>query len=117
MRRTVRHAALLLALCATTAMPVRASEPWTVADSESALATASPLATCIVSIEDGSLDPYAVGAQGELGLVQLHPRGKLPEFYAEGYSDPYSPYQSVAYLEGALARGEGPAWSSYWWCA
>jgi hypothetical protein len=121
MRRALRHAALLLALCATTAVPARAewrgdTYVYTVADSEAALADASPLARCIVSREVADLDPYAVGAAGERGVAQLLPGGMLDVFYARGYATPWSPYQSVAFLEDALARGEGHYWTTYWGC-
>jgi hypothetical protein len=74
------------------------------------------LAGCIVRLESDNLDPYSVGRAGELGVAQLHPRGKLPEFYAFGYDNPFSPYQAMDYLDEALARGEGPAWTTYWYC-
>lgn len=74
---------------------------------------ASPRAQCIVRQEIGGVgfDPYAIGKSGELGPVQLHPRGKLPEFFALGYTDPFSPWQAIDYLEGALQRGQAWAWS------
>jgi hypothetical protein len=121
MRRGFRHAALLLALCATTAMPAHAewrgdTYVYTVADSEAALADAGPLARCIVRHEDADLDPYAVGNSGERGVAQLLPGGMLDVFYSRGYSTPWSPYESVAFLEDALARGEGHFWSTYGAC-
>lgn len=118
------HLALFGVLALATATPARAwrdahwtTPPYTVADTEAAMAEHSALANCIVDIETGhTLDPYAVGREGELGVAQLHPRGLLPDFYARGYANPYSPYQAMDYLEDALARGEGPAWTAYWWC-
>lgn len=93
---------------------------WTPADVLAAMATASPRARCIVRTEVGGVgyDPYAVGRAGELGPVQLHPRGKLPEFYALGYTDPFSPVESIEYLERALARGQASHWSAVGlgWC-
>jgi hypothetical protein len=117
--RALRHAALLLALCVTTAVPARAAEPWTVADSEAAISAHSALAGCIADIETGhTLDPWSVGAQGELGLVQLHPRGLLPlyERWSDGAS-PFDPYTSMAFLDWALDNGYGPQWAGWWWCA
>lgn len=52
-----------------------------------------------------------VGRAGELGAVQLHPRGELPRFYAWGYDDPYSPYQSIRFLSQRLTMGGARAWS------
>ena len=65
---------------------------------------------CIVWHESTN-DPYAVGAQGEMGVAQLHPGGLLGAFYAAGYDDPWSPYQAVEFLASALAQGLGSHWS------
>lgn len=66
---------------------------------------------CIVRRESG-YSPYAVGSQGELGSVQLHPRGALLAFYARGYDDPFNPYQSVDFLGSELAAGRGGQWTA-----
>jgi hypothetical protein len=119
LRRAIRHAALLLALCATTALPARAEYRYTPADTLAAMERHSALAQCIVTGEVGGVgyDPYAVGRAGELGVAQLLPvYGKLPAFYEQGFDNPYSPYQSMDFLDAALARGEGPAWSTFWGC-
>ena len=66
----------------------------------------------IVACETGhTFNPYAVGRAGELGAVQLHPRGELLRFYAWGYLDPFSPYQSVRFLAQRLTMGGARAWS------
>jgi hypothetical protein len=66
----------------------------------------------IVACETGhTFNPYAVGRAGELGAVQLHPRGELIRFYAWGYLDPFSPYQSVRFLAQRLTMGGARAWS------
>ena len=66
----------------------------------------------IVKCESGGdFNPYAVGRQGELGAVQLHPRGELLRFYAWGYDDPFSPYQSVRFLAQRINQGGARAWS------
>lgn len=49
-------------------------------------------------------DPYMPGLQGEQGPVQLHPSGLLIDFYASGFTNPYSPIQSMDYLELAASR-------------
>lgn len=59
----------------------------------------------------GTFDPYSVGRQGEMGAVQLHPRGLLPKFYALGYLDPFSPWQSVRFLAQEIHFGRARAWS------
>lgn len=59
----------------------------------------------------GNFNPYAVGRQGELGAVQLHPRGELLRFYSWGYDDPFSPYQAVAFLAQRLKQGGARAWT------
>jgi hypothetical protein len=115
-RRAIRHAVLLLALCATTAAPAKASEPWTADDTLAALADATPLARCIVRLEDESLDPYALGAAQEMGVAQLHPHGLYPLFLELGYTDVFSPYQSIQFLEWALDHGYGPQWSTWSYC-
>jgi hypothetical protein len=89
------------------------------ADTLAALDGASARAACIVRVETGgTFDPNAVGAQGELGAAQLRPAGLLPDFYRQGYDDPFDPYRSVAYLDGALARGLARNWSPVLlgWC-
>ena len=89
-------------------------EPWTPDDVIARIAWATPRARCIVRSEVGGVgyDPYRNGRQGELGPVQLHPRGKLPEFYARGYRDPHSPHEAVDYLEWALANGQAGHWTA-----
>jgi hypothetical protein len=123
-RRIARHAALLLALCATTAGPVRAAGGeeyvYSPADTLAAMEMHSPLAACVVRLEVGGVgfDPYAVGAQGELGPVQLHPRGLLPLYIRwSGGASPYDPYTSIAFLDWAIERGYGPQWSAWRYCA
>jgi len=59
----------------------------------------------------GTFNPYSVGRQGELGAVQLHPRGLLPVFFSYGYDDPYNPYQAVRFLAQRLNAGGARAWS------
>jgi soluble lytic murein transglycosylase-like protein len=66
----------------------------------------------VVGCETGhSFNPYAVGRQGERGAAQLHPRGKLPQFYQLGYDDPYDPYQAVRFMAYRFAAGQAGAWS------
>jgi hypothetical protein len=68
--------------------------------------------TAVVQCETGgNFSPYAVGRQGELGAVQLHPRGELRRFLAWGYTDPFSPYQAVRFLAQRIVQGGASAWS------
>lgn len=55
------------------------------------------------------------GLQGEIGAVQLHPRGLLPDFYTRGYDNPRSFRQSVFYLAEmvSLKASNRYAWSCY----
>lgn len=96
-----------------------ATAAWTVADTYTALDEVS-LATGvswsrlygIVRCETGgTLNPYAVGRAGELGAVQLHPRGELPRFYARGYGDPFNPHESIEFLAIRLQQGGARAWT------
>jgi soluble lytic murein transglycosylase-like protein len=59
----------------------------------------------------GTLNPYAVGRQGERGVAQLHPYGMLPTFYALGYADPFDPYEAVRFMAYRFAEGRARAWS------
>lgn len=112
MRRNIGGLALTLVLLTA---GMAHADGWTRDDVAAALVGASPLARCIVLHEDPTLDPYAVGAQGELGPVQLHPRGLLPLFYASGRSDPYSPTEAIGFLEWALANGYARHWTPVRW--
>lgn len=56
-------------------------------------------------------DVYAIGAAGELGLVQLHPRGLLSLFRRVGYTDPFDPSQAIWFLGWALSQGMASHWS------
>lgn len=54
---------------------------------------------------------YAVGALGELGLFQLHPRGELRAFWARGFTDPFDAWQSSEFAAQRFAEGGASAWS------
>jgi hypothetical protein len=56
-----------------------------------------------------------LGLQGEIGAVQLHPRGLLPVFYRMGYSNPLSFTQSVYFLAEMVAKNPRNrfAWTCY----
>ena len=110
--------AAVLVLAYDAARAQEAPRRWTVEDVLLRLETASPLARCIVKVETGgTYNPYAVGDHGtSLGPTQLHSPGKRDDFYAQEYTDPYSPQESIDFLEAQIAAGNGPAWSAYWWC-
>ena len=112
---------LLLTLLAVLVLPVpaRAEEPFTAEDTLAAIEQYSAefgvsyswLYRIVRCESGGDFNPYARGRQGELGAVQLHPRGELLRFYAWGYDDPYSPYQSVRFLAQRITQGGARAWS------
>ena len=58
-----------------------------------------------------TFSPNAIGRAGEIGAVQLHPRGELPRFYAYGFDNPWDPYQAVAFLAQRLIEGGARAWT------
>jgi hypothetical protein len=62
---------------------------------------------------ESNLNPRAVGRAGELGLMQLHPRGLLPLFYRMGYRDPFNAWESADFSARMFARGL----SYHWTCA
>lgn len=96
-------------------------EPWTMADTQDAVADMPYPIACIVYYETWPhWDPYSVGAAGELGPAQLHPQGLLPLFLhgewtpspAPGFRDPFDPYVSAAFL---LWWGETHGWTFFPW--
>jgi hypothetical protein len=101
------------------ALGLRAQEVYTADDTLAAIAQYSEeqdvsyrwLYSIVRCETAGTFDPYSIGRQGELGAVQLHPRGELKRFYAWGYFDPFSPWQSVRFLAQRLAMGGARAWS------
>jgi hypothetical protein len=101
------------------AAPARAQEGYTADDTLAAIEQYADeqgvsyrwLLSIVRCETGGTFDPYSVGRQGERGAVQLHPRGELIRFYAWGYDDPYSPYQSVRFLAQRLSMGGARAWS------
>lgn len=87
---------------------------WTAADVLAVRATASPRARCVIDGEVGGVgyNPWAVGKAGELGPVQLHPRGLLPDYLRwSGGAAPQNPRMAVAYLEHMLSIGQGRHWT------
>lgn len=116
----LRAAFLAGALVALMWLPVRAQEAaYTPDDTLAAIDQASAevgvsrafLYRVVRCETGGTFNPYAVGKQGELGPVQLHPRGLLPLFYAVGYDDPFNPSESVRFLAQATMWGYASAWS------
>lgn len=116
--RLVLHATVLLAIVLMMVRPV-AAEGYTSDDTLEAISEASAtygvseawLRSIVRCETGGSFSPYAIGRQGELGPVQLHPRGELPRFYAWGYGDPFDPYQAVPFLAQRINQGGARAWS------
>lgn len=116
MKPLILAALLILASGARTA---RAEEPYTSDDviaaidqSAEEIGVSHAYLYRIVRCETGgTFNPYSIGRQGELGPVQLHPRGELPRFIGWGYDDPFSPWQSVRFLAQRIAMGGASAWS------
>ena len=92
---------------------VSASQQFTADDVHERLEIASERARCVVAAETGrTYNPNLVGAQGEQGPVQLHPRGLLPSFrqWSNG-ADPRDPDAAISYLEMMIASGKGSNWT------
>lgn len=118
-RRLVWASLLAVVLYLAVSARTNAQEAYTADDTLAAIeqysveiGVPSALLYRIVSCETGgTFSPSSVGRQGELGAVQLHPRGRLPHFLALGYTDAFSPWQAVRYLAQEISFGRGAAWS------
>lgn len=109
---------VLLVMLATEPTPARAdTERFTARDTLAALKHSSQQVRCVVAWEVGGAnwEPYSIGPLGELGPIQLKPGGELERFYAEGGTDPFSPYETIPYLERAIEDGRGRAWAPIYW--
>jgi len=114
------YALLLLSfVCHTYTPRAHAQEAYTAEDTYNALDEASAeigvswtwLYRTVRCETGGTMNPYSVGRQGELGVAQLHPRGELLRFYAWQYTDPYSPYQAIRFMAQRFVAGGASAWS------
>jgi soluble lytic murein transglycosylase-like protein len=115
--RLILHVAVLALLgVALAAPPAHAQSAAPLQDYAAEQAAAYGLSAAwlarIITCESG-WNPRAVGAAGEQGLAQLHPRGLRPLFFTQGYTDPFDPYQSIEFLAWALANG----YAAHWTCA
>lgn len=108
-----RRWALHLGVLALVALAsVGARWDYTAADTLAALEGAGSRTRCVIGYETGwSWSPNEVGRAGEIGAAQLYRYGLLPDFYARGYSDPWNPYEAVAYADAMIAAGQGRNWS------
>lgn len=98
-------------------------QEFTVSDGLKAVEQASPQVACTISYEANktkyfeAYDPYILDGPDlrhafNIGIGQFAIKdGKLPEFFSLGYDNPFNPYQVVAYMNDALARKQGWAWS------
>jgi hypothetical protein len=115
----VAFLAFLLGIFAGAAFGIHAQEVYTADDTLAAIQQYSDeigvsqawLLRIVRCETGGTFDPYSVGRSGELGAAQLHPRGELQRFYAWGYLDPFSPWQSVRFLAQRISMGGARAWS------
>ena len=113
---TLIRAGVLAALLAI-ASPVHADEDVSVSDVIIERANAHNIsASMMLRLADceSRMDPRAVGKEGEVGLMQLHPRGLLPEFFRLGYGNPWSAWQQSDFTARMLADGLGRHWSCWW---
>lgn len=121
-RRENGGVAILLAaiLLVSLALPVRAGggpDDIRALVVERALAHGANAAALVTTIGcESQFDPRAVGAQGELGLTQLHPQGLLPSFYKLGYRDVWSAEQQADFAALMFASGQAYHWSGWWVC-
>lgn len=118
MRRLILHAFALgvVLACATATY----AQPYTADDTLAAIEQASIhsgvsaawLKRIVRCETGGTYNPYSRGRQGELGAVQLHPRGgEWPRFFAAGYTDPFDPLDAVHFLADELLLGRASSWS------
>lgn len=112
-------AAFLLGLAIGTAVAITHGQEYTPADTLAAIEEASINSGVsytwlrrIVACETGqTFRNDLVGRQGEIGAVQLHPRGLLPAFYAAGYTNPRNPQDAVHFLADQILLGRSRHWS------
>ena len=87
-----------LALIWTPAPPMQAQEPWTVSDTEMAVRNAPEVVRCITWYESSNY-PYAVGASGEQGPIQLLPSwlggGEWTTYHYGAWTDLLPEYRSA----------------------
>lgn len=57
-----------------------------------------------------------LGKAGEMGAVQLHPRGLLPLFYSRGFDNPRSFTQSVFFLAERMSGNDIKYMQRNWSC-
>lgn len=79
-------------------------------DMANALRYASATVQCVVKVETSSLNPYAIGAELELGPGGLHRFGKLTTFYKK-YHNPFDPDEVFPFIEEQIALGDGNHWA------
>ena len=116
-RRLILHGFALVAVLCCAA--VAHAEPYTPEDTLAAIEEASINSGVsyawlrrIVACETGhTFRNDLIGRQGEIGAVQLHPRGLLPAFYRAGYTNPRNPQDAVHFLADQILLGRARAWS------
>ena len=52
-----------------------------------------------------------LGAGGEKGIFQLHPRGVLPVFLAAGFTNPFDPYEQITFVAAYTLENGWGAWT------
>lgn len=117
-KRIAIAAALLASVVAT---PVAAYEEWAEIEVWNAAARHGVNAHALVAtlrcesinFNYNVIVGYRLGAAGEQGMAQLHPRGLLPMFYSWGYTNPYSAWQAADFTALAFKYGYAWHWSCY----
>jgi hypothetical protein len=111
--RMLRHAALLGLLAVGLAGPVQADEADVVAVIYQAAERYGVSGARLLAVArcESTLNPWAVGRQGERGLFQLHPQGELRTFHARGYGDPFNAWEAADFAAARFAEGGSGAWS------
>lgn len=62
------------------------------------------------------IDGRLLGLAGEIGAVQLHPRGRLSDFYARGFHNPRNFSESVNYLALMMSENTQRFMQQHWSC-
>ena len=62
---------------------------------------------------ESELNPYAVGAEGEFGIFQIHPAGLAREYWRRGYTSSWSVWQQADFAASMFAAGHATKWSCY----
>jgi hypothetical protein len=111
---TVIAACLALALYATPANAYTIDDTLAAIDAASAETgvSASWLRRVVYCETGGTLSPSVIGDHGtSFGAAQLHRGGLLGTFYAQGFGDPFNPYEAIAFMAYQFLSGNSFLWT------